>query len=463
MYGPNEGLEIGKRALLSQQLSLNLTGHNIANANTPGFTRQQAILGTTSPLNLAFGSVGTGVDIDDIRRLRSIFLDRQYRSETEAMGKWDFLSRTWSQIEAIYCEPDESALSGLLDNFWNSWQDLSSNPESEAARVAVREQGLLLTNSFHHVAHQLSTLRDSLDRDISKMVHEINELATQIADLNQCIVSAELTGGSANDLRDRRDALVDQLSEWANVSVSEEEKGVYSVYLGSMALVEGNSKLTLMAEVDNSYSQVIHEVYFKETGNELKAIGGQLGGLLEARDHVVVERLKELDDLAEALVTAVNEQHRSGYGLEGSTGLDFFRSEGISALSIELDGMILSDPNNIAASASGEIGDNANALSIASLKDALKMRDGQSSFNEYYNGLIGEIGIRSREAQNIKKNQETLVAQLDNFRQSLHGVSLDEEMANMIKYQHAYEAAARVISTMDSVMDTLINRMGMAS
>ena len=459
MYGVNVGLEIGKRALMAQQLSLNLTGHNIANVNTPGFSRQSAIMETNLPMLTTLGSLGTGVDVTEIRRLRSVFLDQQFRSESHKLGQWGFLSQTWNQVESIYNEPDETGLSGALDSFWNSWQDLANNPESEAARVAVREQAVMLADSFHHVSGQLKDLRDSLNKDIETTVQQVNAVAAQVADLNQLISTAELTGHTANDLRDRRDYLVDQLATWVNVTTIEQDDGSLTVLIGGMGLVDGNSSLNLGLETQSSGSAVTSRIFFEGTGIDLDTPGGVLEGMIESRDNIAVERQDELDQLALGLVEAINEVHRTGYGLGGDTGIDFFDPDTTGAADIDLNSMILNDVNYIAAGLNGEMGDNSNALNIAALRDSLTMKGGQATFGEFYSSVVGRIGIKSQEAQNVQQNQLALLSQIENARQSLSGVSLDEEMANMMKFQHAYEAAARVISVMDSAMDTIINRM----
>jgi len=460
MYGANIGLEIGRRALLAQQLSLNLTGHNIANVNTPGFSRQDAIYSTAEPMNPGFGNVGTGVSIDEIRRIRSSFLDQQFRSESHRLGKWQFLASTWQQVEGVFQEPGDTGLSAQMDKFWNSWQDLANNPESESARVALKEQASLLANSFHQLSNQLEDLQDSLDADIVTLSSQINGTAQQIAELNGSIAAAELTGHSANDLRDRRDYLVDQLSQWVNVSVLEQPSGSYTVLMGGMAIVDGTSNLELDTEVQSGGSGVAHRLFFKGTGIDVLNPGGTLEGILEARDTVVVERQAELDLMATELVSAVNNIHRQGYGLNGETDIDFFDPNTTGAKNIQLNYLISSDVSNIAAGLNGETGDNSNALGMAALRDQLIMRNGQVTFNEYYGAIVGKVGVKTNEAKNKETNQIALVSQIMNSRESLSGVSLDEEMANMIQFQHAYEAAARVITVMDSALDTIINQMG---
>ena len=460
MYGATVGIEIGKRALQAQQLSLNITGHNIANVNTPGYTRQQAILTSNRPLTLPFGSVGTGVDISDIRRVRSLFLDSQMRGETQKLGKWSLMSDSWTQVESIFSEPEDTGFSAVMDQFWTSWQDLANNPQSEAARIAVREQGNLLVDSFHHISSQLADLKQSLDTDIGKITTEINNIAGQIANVNQSIMTSELNGNVANDLRDRRDYLVDQLSEYVDVTVIEQTGGSSTVMLGSMALVEGNSHVDLVTKVEGTKQNYLHSVVFKGTGISVNHPGGRLEGLLEMRDTNIAGKQAELDTLARELVKAVNDVHGGGYGSRGSTGINFFNASTTGAADIALDFQITQDVNNIAAGITTEPGDNGNALNISALRNLLIVNGGDATFNDYYNSIIGDIGIKSREASALLSNQQALVTQIDNSRQSLEGVSLDEEMATMIEQQHAYSAAAKVVTAMDEALDTVINRMG---
>jgi len=460
MYGINVGFEIGKRALLAQQFSLNLTGHNIANVNTPGFTRQRAIVNSTDPLSSAIGNFGTGVEVVTVERLRTLFLDEQFRQESQSFGRWQTLSQSWGQVERIYAEPSDTGFSTLLDNFWNSWQDLSVNPDSSAARTAVKEQGTLLANAFHHFTEQLSEFQRSLDEDIQKSVQLVNNTAHQIAALNESISTAELSGHQANDLRDRRDYLVDQLSEYANVSTIEQPSGNYTVLIGSMALVDGIEVSELETVVQNQGATVISDVRFVNSSAKPEITNGKLAGLIETRDEVLVERLAELDELALSIVEKVNEMHRDGYGLNDSTGINFFDDSATGAADIKLNDLIINDVGNIAASLNGEAGDNSNALRIAGLRNDMTMRNGEATFGDYYNSIVGIVGLRTREAEYLATNQESLVFHIENSRQSVEEVSLDEEMTNLIKYEHAYAAAARVITTMDEALNTIINGMG---
>lgn len=461
MYGVNIGLEIGRRALLSAQYALNTSGHNIANVSTPGFTRQQAMMVSTLPFESNKMQFGTGVKVDSVRRIRSYFLDEQFRQETQRMGRWQALSYSWDQVERIFMEPSDNGFGSILEDFWNSWQDLSISPDSMAARAAVKEQASLLINGFHQINNQLTDLQKSLDDDIQSSITYINEIADQLAALNQTIQTAELSGHQANDLRDRRDLLVDELSDYINVETVEQPNGNYTVFIGSMAFVDGVTVSKLELVVKNTGSTVVHDVQFADSPINPEIVNGKLAGYIETRDEIIPERLAEFDQLALSLVEKLNELHKEGYSINGDTNINFFDPDITGAADIKLNDLILADEGYIAASLNGEAGDNSNALRIASLRHDHVMANGTATINDFYNSLVGIIGIRTNEASNMAENQTALVFHIENSKQSIEGVSLDEEMVNLIKYEHAYEAAARVITAMDEALSTIINRMGL--
>jgi flagellar hook-associated protein 1 FlgK len=460
MAGLFDGLEIGKRALATHQLWLNTIGHNISNVNTPGYTRQRVAISTTFPLETPIGQMGTGVKADEIRSLRDLFLNQQYRQENKSLGQWTSLEKTLSQIEALFTEPNDDSLGDLLDDFWAGWSDLANNPESVAARTALKEQTNLLTTGFHRIYNHLNELRQSVDNDVVLTVQKVNELSDEIASINQQVARAELGGQNANDLRDRRDYLIDQLSEYVDVNVIEQKNNTATVMIGALTIVDGTSSFKLGTKKMGAGLMVSSDIVWAGTSKEIKNINGQLKGLVDTRDDVIPKYLDFLDNMAEALVTNVNALHQTGYGLNGSTGLNYFDSLNTSAADIQLSATIELDVNRIAASQGGEVGDNVNALAIADLKDTVLMMRGTASINEYYVSLIGTLGVETGKAENLKENYELLVEQLENARQSVQGVSLDEEMIQMIKFQHAYDAAARVITTMDEALGTIIQGMG---
>jgi len=452
-------LDIGKRALSVYRLAMNITGHNVANANTPGFSRQRPILATTLPIDYNPGQLGTGVKIAEIQRMRDRFLDLQVREETSSVGQWEKRQKVLGEVETIFNEPSDSSLNNALVEFWNSWQDLANDPENISARVAVREKAEVLCNTFHRLNSKLRRIISDINDSIKGEVEEINSLAQRIAKLNDQIVSIESKGENANDLRDQRDLLIDQLSKIANISTVELEDGSATIFMAGNSLVERVNTVTLGITFHSSPYGVVLDVSYGQSGQTLNFTDGELRGLIDLRDKVIPQYLENLDSLASTLIERVNSQHSAGYGLDGSTtGLDFF--SGSDALNIGLATTIEEDVSLIAASTDGSPGNGSNALAISNLAHQLTMNGNSATFGDFYQSLMGNLGILSQEASQNYTNNNLLLSQLENHRQSVSGVSLDEEMTNMINYQHSFEAAARIISTVDEMMNTIINGMG---
>jgi flagellar hook-associated protein 1 FlgK len=462
MSGLFQGLEIGKRALLTHQLSMNTIGHNVANVNTPGYTRQRTVVTSAYPVENANYIIGNGVTANTILQVRDQFLTMQYRRENKSLGQWTYREKTLGQIETFFNEPNDESLGDVLNQFWNSWLDLSNNPESTAARQAVVSQANRLTNAFHNLDRQLNAVRVAADEDVAGRVQQINEVAHQIANLNRLVVSEELGGDRANDLRDQRDKLIDDLSGMVDVTTAEKANGAVTVYISGLAIVENADTFELDTKTNSSGQFTTQDIIWKNTKTTVKITGGELRGLLDTRDVVVTGYLKNLDDLARTIIREVNAQHLIGTDLNGTSGLNFFNGSFVKAGNIQVEQNILNDPTLIAASQSGEPGDNANALAISDLRQKLTMDYGTTSITEFYTSMVSEIGVESHEAKTFKGNFEVLIQQIENSRQSVQGVSLDEEMANLVQAQHAYDAAARVITFVDEALDTLINGMGVA-
>jgi len=460
MAGLFDGLEIGKRALATHQLWLNIIGHNIANVNTPGYTRQRVDISTTYPMDHPVGLIGTGVTATDVHHIRDLFLNQQFRAENRSLGRWSSAEKAISQVEALFAEPNSDALGDLIDKFWNSWTELGNNPESMAARTSLKEQTNLLCSSLNRLYRHIDNLRSSVNNEISLAVDKINTLTAEIASLNMQIGRAELGSARANDLRDQRDLLIDEMSQYVDVNSREDNNGMTTVYIGAMVVVDGSSSYALDTVQDKNGEKSVDEVIWKGTTRKIKILDGQIKGLIDVRDQEIPGYLAALDELAKSLVENVNAVHRSGYGLDGTTGLDFFDPDRVSAADIRINAEIDRVPARLAASQSGEVGDNRNALAIADLRNVKVLMGGTATIGEFYNSVIGLIGIDAAKAKTHKNNYQLLVAQLANARESVQGVSLDEEMTQMIKFQHAYDAAARVITTMDQSLETVIKGMG---
>lgn len=468
------GLEIGRRGLQAQQRALDVTAHNVANANTPGYTRQEAVMAAADPIPVpslhmpsGAGQLGTGVEITAIRRLRDAFIDLQIRNESRSLGYWEARQENLNKIEGIFNEPSDSGLQSVFELFWQSLEELSKNPESLAARSLVLERAQTLTETFNHLDSRLQELQQDLNATVKIKVDEINSLGRQIADLNQQILKIEVMGARANDLRDRRDLLVDQLAKIVPVQVQEDGRGVLTVTLGGCPLVQG-AQLNRLAVVENDpgFYDVVWET---PKGREVAVDGGYLGGLLEMRDDYIPDLREKLDNLAAEFAKEFNVIHSRGYDLNGDQGVNFFVNgektapdditADITAGNIALNPELLGHPEKIAAATQIEKGDGSNALALAGLKH--QTIDGLgTTFDDYYRSTIGVLGVDAQQAVRMKENQELLVSQLENNRQAVSGVSLDEEMINMIKFQHAYSAASRLITALDEMLEIIINRMG---
>ncbi|MBP8820354.1 MAG: flagellar hook-associated protein FlgK [Syntrophomonadaceae bacterium] len=411
-------LEIGKRSVLMHQTALSITGHNMANANTPGYTRQVPDIVTTPPWHAPAlvqtgkaGQLGTGVDIAAINRIRDEFIDNQIRHENRTDGYWSALQDTLAKIEVILNEPSEDGLRGVMDMFWESWQNLSIHPESEAVRAVVVQRGMSLAEAFNHTYRQLVELREDVNAQVKVKVDEINSIAMQVADLNQQILAISIAGKQPNDLLDKRDLLIDQLSKIADVRVYNDRNNMVALQLGDRVLVDGVNYNKLSTQMDQ---EGMNMVIWQDTGTRVNVANGELRGLLDARGKTLLEgeaqpsiyketipnMIDKLNALAKTLVVKVNNIHRGGYSLNNKTDqsgtpyIDMRYPDGINFFDLPPDQdsydnwakfmrvsqEIQNDPKNIAAACHRtwddegnkiNFGDGNNALKIAQLKHDL--------------------------------------------------------------------------------------------
>lgn len=462
MPGLFQGIEIGKRALMTHQYTLQTIGHNIANVNTPGYSRQRVGFSASLAQNTTIGMIGTGVAVDSITHIRDLFLGSQFRHENKSLGQWTYREKVLSQIESLFGEPNDNTVSAQLQEFWNAWDDLSRNPDAPEYRenlIAVTGE---LVNIVHGLATQLTRLQGSIDRDMQAQTDLINGLASQIAHLNNQVTREELGGTMANDLRDQRDRLIDDLSSLVDVTTQEDRQGAVTVYIGATYLVDHNYTRPVSTSLVNDNGSMRHEMVWDDNKLPITNLNGQIKGLNDSRDEIIPRHIENLNLLVKTIVEEVNAIHRSGYNMNGQTGIDFFDPNNLDAATFQISATLLVDLNNLSASGTldGLPGDNTVALAIRELQHGRLMSNGAATFSEYYNSMIGSLGVESREASSFKENYELVVHQIENSIQSVQSVSLDEEMTNMIKFQHAFNAAARVITTMDQALDTVINGMG---
>lgn len=450
MGGLTQGLEIARRALLAHQAALNVTGNNLANVNTEGYTRQRARLVPAPSEKTPEGIMGTGVRMEGVDRLRDVFVDAQIREEIGMAGRWGARSSVLSRVEGVLNEPSDAGLASLLDSFWNSWLDLSNNPEDAAARSVVLQRGAALAQGLRQQDSRLRNIIDSTDVDLEQRVSDLNSRFEELANLNAQIRRAEIGGGQESNLRDRRDLILDELAREGGATNLVRQDGTVVLRLGGRTVVEGNSYVPLGTQMYNDDGHVRVKVIFVEDKTSPSFLSGELAGLLEIRDQVLPSLLDRVDEMTDTLVQTVNRLHEAG-----PSHLPFFR--GSSASTLELAPELAKDPSQVNAGSSGDPGDNDIALAIADLREARILERGTATISDFYRGLVADLGSMGQQAGFLSESQESAVQSLEAQRQSVIGVNMDEELTRMISIQTAYEAAARVFSTMGDMFETLLN------
>lgn len=568
------GLDTAVKALRAHQLAVDVAAHNIANAQTPGFSRQRVLLrpiglegAAWSARDSLLGKPGFGVDARDVQRIRDAFIDYQARQALSSRGQHSAFAAPLRNAETIFNDPSDDGISALLARFWAAWHDVVNEPESSAARTALVHATQTFTLRLQAAQSELDLQRRNLNQLVSSAADEINAFAREIAALNLQIKQVELNGDRANDLRDRRDVLLDKLSEVASVQYSEAQTGEVTVYLGSHELVFGATARTIVAGPDPG-DPTMTKLTWQNDGFDVVAGGGKLKGILDARDQALPDLQRKLDAFAVGLINGVNTLHRQGYGLDNSTGLDFL--QGTGAGDIRLNPVLAANPHRIAtAAAPNSPGDASIALQIASLElrpnmvagapathlvtgetlspgvtlvglqvaqglqpgtytivenppssgtlelqydgnpigtynsanisapggtiqftsgsnvvatlyvavtgsytaaqqvaDLTSTSAGNNAIRvevapgDFYGNLVSVLGADVNRALGMEQSAGLLVDHLDATRQATHGVNIDEEVTNLQAAQHAYNAAARVITVIDDMLDTLINRTG---
>ncbi|SES84247.1 flagellar hook-associated protein 1 FlgK [Natronincola peptidivorans] len=500
------GFNTVRSGLFAAQRALDITGHNIANVNTKGYTRQRLEQVQSTPMSLPGGQgmLGTGVDTLAIKQLRNEFLDFRYRGEVNSLGYWEAKRDGLYYLEAILNEPSDTGITTVIDELFASFQQLSKpeNANNLSTRNLVRENAIAFTNSINHMYDQMEKMVRDLNFDIVTTVNSINSYADQIAQLNEQIFRFEVDGGNANDLRDQRNHLIDELSKLVNLEVVEvvdindtvvsskehvgkkmvlQINGQPLVYHGTAYKLDADTKGKSDFFEDIGVDLEINTVKWAN-GSTLNVSGlkGELKALLDLRDGTggntkgVPYYIEQLNRFTQVFAEEVNKIHSSGYGLDGKTGYHFFTANGLTTTDAKMDGapqinaknirvsLDMDDLNKIAAASEEDLlpGDGSNALRISKLRDDTGMfREGKPE--DFLKTLISNLGVDTLEAIRNATNQLALTEQVDIERQRISGVSMDEELSNMVKFQHAYNASARMITTMDEMLDVVINRIGL--
>lgn len=616
------GIELGKRSIMAHTDAITTAGHNISNANTEGYSRQRVQLKEFDPLyNPGLerperpGMIGQGIDVQSINRVRDELLDQRITESQNTESYWQTRSDYYTMIEQIYNEPDEISIRSNMDKFWESWQELSVHPESQAARQAVVSRGESLTDSIRSKWDNLMGVGNLLNGDIEATVKQVNDIANQIASVNGEIVRSKAMGDNPNDLLDRRDLLVDKLSKLANITTDRRDADEFMVHLEGRVLVQGSiaRNFELVTPVDNNgYDKLI----WKDTREDAFVSGGKLGALIELRDVDVRNEIQSLNTMSMNFADLVNDVHRNAYGANNVTGLDFFTQrsfvenvngnfdrdgdgtldhsyifrftgttrlnpqeqiglEGVMTLSgpsgnvsvayhptdtvetvinrindsngevkayldrnnnlvlkattaknienpdfvirhvedsgffltgyagilkesgaagaydyasadavnslngaqfavspvlnpagyIEVNQSIKNDVLSVAAAfkdLSGNVnsGDARAAVEIAAIRNTKVMIGHERTFDDYFADSVTNVGLKGEQAEMNLNSHMAMMNDLRSLRDSISGVNIDEELADIIKFQHGYNAAAKFVTVWDSLLDTVINRLG---
>lgn len=421
MSGLLSTLNTAKSGMNVSQVAIQTTSHNISNINTPGYSRQRVNQSASSPYsmpgknsNFGAGQIGTGAQIDDVTRIRNSFYDYQYRSESHQYGSTSVKYEYFKNIEGIFNEPSDTAISSSLNSFFNSWSELSKDPQSSGVKSVVIENGKYLSNSINSAFKRLESLEEGLDKQSEYIMDEVNSMLSQLDKLEKNIKIIQGSGKSPNDFLDKRDQLLDNLSFKLNINDKDVKATLKKAY-------DANGKVTLD---DLTKSGV--------------KISGELEGTLSMKQEI--NKYKGgLKQLANTITSNVND----------AAGQEIFKAKDGELISINPE--MLQEPEKINVTA--DI-----ALKVYELKsEKVNINGKDMTINTFYNSMIQDLGQSSAAVIRDESNQSKLLENIDSSRSSVSGVSLDEEMISLVQLQHTYSANAKVMSTIDSLLDVVVN------
>ncbi len=546
--GINDIMSIARGALSANQTALNVTSNNISNVNTPGYSRQRVVFGTGPSVQEGSNVLGTGVVVEGVERVYDRFVNALIIEAKETLSRHTASRESLNRLESIFSDTQGNGLDAILQNFFNGLEDVSNDPESYAARSVLLANANVLSDKIRSLDTRAKAELFNVDTQISASVDNINTLAGRIGELNGKILQVEIQGQHANELRDERTRLVEELAGETDITVIEDDSGNIDILIArGNSLIAGTSVTELTMSSADVNNKGAREILIGGQNISSSISSGRLKGLLDVRSGLSTETIEKLELLAATITKEFNILHRQGYGLDASTGLDLFNAltpfESINANNtgdavvsssiydlnlvtlddyeirfsspttfniynttkgttvssavtytsgsdIDFDGIrmvisdttfgpksgdsftvsttknasrlmsvSLTDAGKFAASKSSLMlpGDNTNVLDMTDLEDAKILSSSTASFSDYFRSMVSDIGSASYHASINVDGQEIVVNNLESYRESITSVSMDEEGVNLIKFQHAYEAAARVISTVDSLYETILS------
>jgi len=454
MGGLSGSLNIVLGSLLADQGAIETTSNNIANVNTPGYSRQRADLEETPPIQIGGLNFGTGVELKQIVSLRDSILDLRVNQEAQQQGKLEGFLGPAQQIQSFFNETTGTGLQANLTAFFNSLSQLSTSPSDLNVRQSVLTAAQNLSRSFNQAATNLSTLQTSVNLNVTQSVSQINTLTAQIATANAQVSAAQSANRNPGPFVDQRQQLLNQLSNLVDISEINAGNGNLTITTSNGApLVVGGQSFQLSTQTNASTG--LQDIISQGTNITSQITGGQLAGQLQIRDQEIPAIQNSLDTLGFNLSSAVNTQHKLGFDLNGNAGGNLFTPLASTTGAASQISVAITNPSLVAASADGTPGDNANANALLGLQNQA-IASGQSPLN-FYGNLVFKIGNDLSSAQASQSAGSQVLSQLQNLQGGVSNVDLNEESANLIRFQNAYQASARVVSVINSLLDTTIN------
>jgi len=449
-------LNTAKEALLTHQVAIGVTGTNVANVSTPGYSRQRAVIEAKGTMESIENDVQVGVEVTQVQRLFDQFIEARINDQSSLLSYSETRQDALSQIEAIFNESQQEGLSGVMDRFWKAWDDLSFNPTGEVERFAVVSSAENLATVLREYSTQLADVQDSMNSRLSDNITQLNSYLADIADTTSKIIQVQAGGGNTNDLMDKRSELLKKVSEMLDIQYMQRSDGSLDIFMSNgKALVQGDRYWAL--EAVQNVTTGFYDVAFEEDNTEIlndAITGGRLGACLDVRDTDATDYLTQLNTLAAAIADEVNAQHIEGFDRNGNVGGLFF-DDVTEAKNMAVNSAILGDLSLIAASATVN-GDGDNAQAMSGLRDALTMRGDTIPFSSYLNSLIGQIGEDVAAANRSYGQRNAVMNTLIGQKEQVSGVSIDEEMVNLVRFQMGYSAAGKMITASQEMIDTLL-------
>lgn len=465
MLGLFNTLNLGVSALQADEMGVEVAGQNLANSSNTSYTRQTVDLQANTPISTPIGMEGTGVQVSSIQQVSDALLNGQIQDESSVGGYWNAqqtaLEDAQTQLgESLNLNNTDSTsststsdLSDELNSLFNAFQSLATDPTSISQRQNLVNQAQALASGFNQASQQISTLNSNLNTQVSTDVSSANQLLSQIATLNGQIATATASAGNANDLSDTREQDLENLANLVNIQTTTNTNGTVDVSVGGAQLISGNQTLDTLQTYDPGNGQLLVET--ASGGTPLTLTGGAIQGTIDARDGTLQTLSSGLDNLASSLITQVNGIYSTGYDLNGDTGAALFT--GTDAGTMGVNTALQTDPSLVqAGGVSGDTGDNSVALQLGNLGQQSIASLNNETFSDNLSAQVGSFGFDVSNANGQVSNYTAVNTMLQNQRGSVSGVSVEQEVSNLITYQEAYSASSKIITTVDQMLSTVI-------